>query len=87
MDDATRRDEELEALRAIYGDTEVTGMPGSLSWIIRIGNGACLEVHCPYDYPSASAPTPVICVAGMSEEQVRTLLSHCHVRSHTLPRV
>ena len=57
-EDMARRSEEFEALRAIYDDQlegDVTG-----PWRVSLGGAAMLEVHLPLNYPSKSAPTPLI---------------------------
>ena len=70
-DDANRREDELAALRAIYGDDEVDAL--GESWTVRLDGGVSLEVLLPLDYPSTSAPTPVLVAPGLGEDEVSRL--------------
>jgi hypothetical protein len=63
-DDASRQADELEALRAFYGDEDVKESMSTESkqqlWRISIGPKVILELEIPSDYPSLSAPKPLI---------------------------
>ena len=54
-DDATKRRDELDALRAIYGDDITVDAPDALTVRMRDGAWRC-AVKLPRDYPSSSAP-------------------------------
>ena len=69
--DAERRAEELDALRAFYGDDVVeeeklqngngiNNIICSVLWRIRVSSCAILELWIPKEYPSSRAPIPVI---------------------------
>ena len=67
-EDRQRRSAEFLALGAIYDG--VLGDDADGPWQIPLGVGsAMLEVHLPADYPSTSAPTPVIFAPMLSDEQ------------------
>lgn len=66
-EDAERRAAEHTALSSIYDDLE--GDVGG-PWRVPIGvGGAILEVHVPTDYPSNSAPTPLLFGDFLTDEQ------------------
>ena len=72
-DDAERREAEHEALCAIYADV-IEGEPAG-PWRIAIDDVGCtLEVYLPLDYPSRSAPTPVLHSAVPLDEVRRATL-------------
>ena len=72
-EDADRRREEYIALTSIYDAVE--GDADSSCWRVPLGcgGGAVLEVHVPVDYPSQSAPTPVILSPFITDNQCSTL--------------
>ena len=73
-DDVQRRQEEWTALLSIYGEDSVVGGPDALEWKVSLGDRCgWLEVHLPHDYPSSSAPAPVILAPGMPEAQKEAL--------------
>ena len=45
---------------AIYGEGKVEGDAEIGPWSLTLLDGCMLEVHLPCDYPSRSAPTPVL---------------------------
>jgi hypothetical protein len=69
-DNASRRAEELDALRSFYGDDLLSSNPtkegdGGPSvdgpWRIRVAKRIVLEIHLPSTYPSSSGtPTPIL---------------------------
>eukprot|EP00934_Nitzschia_sp_Nitz4_P002997 Nitzschia sp. Nitz4//scaffold53_size117307//72413//73395//NITZ4_003773-RA/size117307-augustus-gene-0.93-mRNA-1//1//CDS//3329554214//2987//frame0 len=72
-DDASRRQEELEALQAFYGDdVEVTGPSAEAGpWKIKIASSIDLEVLLPLHYPSTESPTPRVHAPVFVLDEVR----------------
>eukprot|EP00978_Attheya_sp_CCMP212_P004307 scaffold9421_cov47-Attheya_sp.AAC.8 len=54
-DDASRRSQELESLRAFY-ENEILEDTTDEQWFIRVGSCVVLEMSVPPNYPSTSAP-------------------------------
>ena len=71
-DDRERRRQEFLALDAIF--TGVIGDDADGPWQVPLDVGeAILEVHLPQDYPSVSAPTPLLFAPTVSEAQSSAL--------------
>jgi hypothetical protein len=71
-EDRERRHDEFLALSSMY---KVEGDADG-SWQISLEHGgAVLEIFCPVDYPSTSAPTPLLFAPCISEEQSTALAS------------
>ena len=72
-EDAKRRQDEHEALEAIYSATgELEGSIGG-PWRVKLGLDAVLELHLPPGYPSRTAPTPIIHAPTLCELEVSAL--------------
>lgn len=75
-DDFVRRVEELQAIVAIFSEDAVEVSPDGSKCCISFGERAVLEIFLPCDYPSKSAPTPVLNAPtlGLETERVRAEL-------------
>ena len=78
MSDEERRDEEAAALRAIFCEEGEVDIVSSCEWRLRltpawVPSPAILEIHLPIDYPSTSAPTPVLHAPTLDESTVGLL--------------
>jgi hypothetical protein len=71
-DDVSRQADELDALRAFYGDDVSAEVKGSeVVWNIRLGRKSVLSLHLPpATYPSSEPPTPRIRAAHVAESRI-----------------
>jgi len=73
-EDLARRMEELEALKAFYGDDVAVGdemNPGGGPWTLKIASSVDLEIELPARYPSMEAPIPRILAPSYVVDDLR----------------
>mmetsp|Transcript_30761 Transcript_30761/g.66097 ORF Transcript_30761/g.66097 Transcript_30761/m.66097 type:complete len:307 (-) Transcript_30761:187-1107(-) len=60
MEDAERREQEAQVLCSIFCEEGEFEVVSTNEWRLRLTPAAYMEMHLPVDYPSTSAPLPVL---------------------------